>query len=49
MCTVKDDQSVVVDREPDQEKGLDPSGPRIRCLLCEWSPRKESAKPTFDC
>jgi hypothetical protein len=27
MCSVKDDQSVVVDREPDQEKGLDPSGP----------------------
>jgi hypothetical protein len=41
MCTVGDDQSVVVDREPDEEKGLDPSGPRIRCLLFGWSPRKD--------
>jgi len=28
-------------REPDQEKDLGPSGPRIRCPLCGWSPRKE--------
>jgi hypothetical protein len=41
MCAVKDDQSVVIDPEPDQEKGLDPSVPRIRCSLCGWSPRKE--------
>jgi hypothetical protein len=33
--------SVVLDREPDQEKSLDPSGPRIRCPLCGWSPRKD--------
>jgi hypothetical protein len=26
MCPVKDDQSVVIDREPDQEKGPDASG-----------------------
>jgi hypothetical protein len=31
--------SVVVDRE--EEKSHDPSGPRIRCPLCGWSPRKE--------
>src|ERR1700757_1287637 len=41
MCAGKDDHSDVVDREPDQEKSLDPSGPRIRCPLCGWSPRKE--------
>ena len=33
--------SVVLDRELDQEKSLDPSGPRIRCPLCGWSPRKD--------
>ena len=33
--------SVVLDREPDQEKSIDPSGPRIRCPLCGWSPRKD--------
>jgi hypothetical protein len=33
--------SVVLDREPDQEKSLDPPGPRIRCPLCGWSPRKD--------
>ncbi len=33
--------SVVLDRELDQEKSLDPSGPRIRCPLCDWSPRQE--------
>jgi hypothetical protein len=33
--------SVVLDCETEQEKGLDPSGPRIRCPLCGWSPRKE--------
>ena len=44
MCALADDpakSSVVLDREPDQEKSLDPSGPRIRCPLCGWSPRKE--------
>jgi hypothetical protein len=35
------DQSVVLDREPDQEKSLDPNGQRIRCPLCGWSPRKD--------
>jgi hypothetical protein len=33
--------SVVVDREPDQDQSHEPSGPRIRCPLCGWSPRKE--------
>jgi hypothetical protein len=33
--------SVVSDRELEQEKSPDPSGPRIRCPLCGWSPRKE--------
>src|SRR5690242_20697663 len=33
--------SVTLDREPDQEKGPDPSDPRIRCPLCGWSPHKE--------
>lgn len=40
MCAVKDDQSVVIDRKPDQDKSQEPSGPHIRCPLCGWSPRK---------
>ena len=32
--------SVVVDRET-ENKGLGPSGPRIRCPLCGWSPRED--------
>jgi hypothetical protein len=35
------ESSVVSDPELDQEKGLDPSGPRIRCPLCGWSPRQD--------
>ena len=31
--------SVVVNRE--EEKSHEPSGPRIRCPLCGWSPGKE--------
>ena len=42
MCALLDDQSVVADRDLDLEKSVDPSGPRIRCPLCGWSPRKES-------
>lgn len=41
MCAVKDGQSVVIDRESDQDKSLAPSGPRIRCPLCGWMPRNE--------
>ena len=41
MCALLDDQSVVADRDLDLEKSVDPSGPRIRCPLCGWSPRKE--------
>ena len=42
MCALSDDRSsVVVDREPEQDKSFDPSGPRIRCPLCGWSPRKD--------
>ena len=33
--------STVLDRELEQEKSRDPSGTRIRCPLCGWSPRKE--------
>jgi hypothetical protein len=35
---------VVSDREPEQEKSLHPSGPRIRCPLCGWSPRKDDRR-----
>ena len=38
MCAVGDDQSVVGDREPDEEKGLDSSGPRIRLLVQNREP-----------
>jgi hypothetical protein len=42
MRTLSDDAtSVVLDREPDQAKSLDPSGPRIRCPVCGWSPRED--------
>ncbi len=33
--------SVVLDREVEKEKSREPSGPRIRCPFCGWSPRKE--------
>jgi hypothetical protein len=33
---------LVLDRETDQDKSLDPEGPRIRCPECGWSPRKHS-------
>ena len=44
MCADSSDTSkypAVLDREPDLEKGGEPSGPRIRCPLCSWSPRQE--------
>ena len=28
---------------------LDPSGPRIRCLLCGWSPRKDDRWACCSC
>jgi hypothetical protein len=31
----------VLDRELEEEKSHDPSGPRIRCPQCGWSPRKD--------
>jgi predicted amidophosphoribosyltransferase len=40
MCPLSDDKSPLV-LEPEQEKSLEPSGPRIRCPLCGWSPRKD--------
>src|SRR6266852_8293404 len=40
MCALAK-SSVVLDRELDQEKSPDSSGPRIRCPLCGWSPRKD--------
>ena len=33
--------SVVRDRDLEEKKSDDPSGPRIRCPLCGWSPLKE--------
>ena len=41
MSPVADNPVIVPDRELEQEISLDPSGPRIRCPLCGWSPRKE--------
>lgn len=44
MWALSDDSgksSVVLDRELEEDKGLDPSGPRIRCPLCGWTLRKE--------
>ena len=41
MCALLDDQCTVVDREAEQEKRHDPSGHRIRCPLCGWSPRED--------
>jgi hypothetical protein len=31
----------VLDRELEQEQSHEPGGPRIRCPLCGWSPRKD--------
>ena len=39
FATRREESSVVLDRELDEAKS--PSGPRIRCPLCGWSPRKE--------
>jgi hypothetical protein len=41
MSPVADKPVIVPDREQEHEKTHDPSGPRIRCPLCGWSPRKE--------
>src|SRR6266446_10432483 len=46
MCALPDGSaksSVVLDRELDQEKSLDPSGPRIRCPLCGGRPARTTA------
>src|SRR5438132_10039207 len=46
MCPLSDESaksSVVFDREADQEKSLEPSGPRIRCPLCSWPPARTTA------
>jgi hypothetical protein len=32
---------IIPDRELEEEKGNEPSGPRIRCPLCAWTPRKD--------
>jgi hypothetical protein len=41
MCALTDNKlAVVLDREPDQAKDLDASGPHIRCPKCGWTPRK---------
>jgi hypothetical protein len=41
MSALADNPVIAPDRELDEEKTHDPSGPRIRCPLCGWSPRKE--------
>jgi len=41
MCAVKDGQSVVIDREPDQDKSLPPPALASAAPLCGWTPRKE--------
>jgi len=41
MVTLADKPSTVLDRELEIKKDVGPSGPRIRCPLCGWSPRKE--------
>jgi hypothetical protein len=40
MMAFDNDSSIVIDREPDLDKSGETSGPRIRCLLCGWSPRE---------
>ena len=39
MSPTTDTPTIVPDLEEDKSPG--PSGPRIRCPLCGWSPRKE--------
>jgi hypothetical protein len=42
MAALTDDKpTVVIDHELDEEKGVDASGPRIRCPKCGWSPTKQ--------
>src|SRR3954449_9327721 len=41
MSPVADNPVIVPDRDLEDDKKHDPSGPRIRCPLCGWSPRKE--------
>src|ERR1039457_4054670 len=42
MYALSHNQSVVLDRESDQEKSLAPSGPRIRCALWLVAPQAEA-------
>jgi hypothetical protein len=37
----RNSDAAVLDHELKEENSHDPSGPRIRCPLCRWSPRKE--------
>ena len=47
LLKLKEDESLsaksstVLDRETEKQKRDDPSGPRIRCPLCGWSPRED--------
>jgi hypothetical protein len=44
MSALADDpakSSLVLDRDLDQDKSVNPTGPRIRCPLCGWSPRND--------
>ena len=42
MPPISSNPVIIPDRDLAQDKSLDPSGPRIRCPLCGWSPRKAS-------
>jgi hypothetical protein len=44
MCVVKNDRSAVLARDPNPEKSLAPSSPRMRCLYCRWSLRTDDAE-----
>jgi len=40
MASVTNTPTIIPDRDL-EEKSREPSGPRIRCPLCSWSPRKD--------
>ena len=42
MTPKTDTPTLVPDREVEKEKSRKPSGPRIRCPLCGWSPERKT-------
>lgn len=42
MSLFADNPVIVPDRDLDEEKKDDPSGPRIRCPLCGWCPARRT-------